>query len=91
MKALSVILDAAAFPSQDQAKLTALVRSRQADGSDDLALSEPSAATYKTYSAGILDILEDLKERAEGQLSDLRSAEANDKHNYEWLKQSSED
>jgi len=34
--------------------------------------------------------LEDMKEKAEGQLSDLRKAEVNTRHNYEMLKQSLE-
>jgi len=38
-----------------------------------------------------LDVLEDLKEKAEGQLSDLRKAEVNTRHNFEMLKQSLED
>merc|ERR1719510_2915744 len=75
VKALSAVLDAAAFPTQDQAKLTALVQSQQSDEADDLELGAP--ATYKTHSTGILDVLEDLKEKAEGQLRDLRKAEAN--------------
>merc|ERR1719493_514734 len=91
VKALGVALDAAAFPSQDQAKLTALVQSQQSDDADDLALGAPSAAAYKTHSTGILDVLEDLKEKAEGQLSDLRKAESNNRHNFQMLKQSLED
>merc|ERR1719510_2930762 len=89
VKALSVVLDAASFPIQDQAKLTALVQSQQSD--DDMDLAAPAAATYKTHSTGILDVLEDLKEKAEGQLSDLRKAEANNAHNFAMLKQSLED
>merc|ERR1740121_2037531 len=38
-----------------------------------------------------MDVLEDLKEKAEGQLSDLRKAETNTRHNYDMLKQSLED
>merc|ERR1719492_22040 len=91
VKALGVVLNAAAFPSQDQAKLTALVQSQQTEDADDLSFGAPSAATYKTHSTGILDVLEDLKEKAEGQLSDLRTAESNNKHNFEMLKQSLED
>merc|ERR1719433_2447913 len=75
VKALGVVLDAAAFPSQDQAKLTALVQSQQSEDADDLAFGAPAAAAYKTHSTGILDVLEDLKEKAKGQLSDLRKAE----------------
>jgi len=91
VKALGVVLDAAAFPSQDQAKLAALVQSQQSEETDDLAFGAPSAAAYKTHSSGILDVLEDLKEKAEGQLSDLRGAESNNHHNFQMLKQSLED
>merc|ERR1719162_2808276 len=90
-KALSVVLDAAAFSTQDQTKLMALVQSKQSDESDDLELSAPAAATYKTQSGGILDVLEDMKEKAEGQLSDLRKAEVNNRQNFDMLKQSLED
>merc|ERR1711920_1106141 len=46
---------------------------------------------YKTHSGNILDVLEDLKEKAEGQLNDIRKAEVNTKHNFDMLKQSLED
>jgi len=49
------------------------------------------AAAYKTQSTGILDTLEDMKDKAEDQLSSLRKAEVSSKHNYEMLKQSLED
>ena len=39
---------------------------------DDESLGAPAAATYKTHSTGIFDVLEDLKEKAEAQLSELR-------------------
>merc|ERR1719498_993913 len=51
----------------------------------------PAAATYKSHSTGIVDVLEDLKEKAEGELSDARKAESNAKHNYNMMKQSLED
>merc|ERR1719346_248928 len=91
MKALTAVLDAASFPGQDQTKLMAFVQSQQGDEADGLELSPPAAATYKTHSSGILDVLEDMKEKADGQLSDLRKAEVNNRHNFEMLKQSLED
>merc|ERR1712151_308659 len=66
------------------------VQSQQTDDADD-ELGSPAAAAYKTHSGNILDVLEDLKEKAEGQLSDLRKAEVNTKHNFNLLKQSLED
>merc|ERR1711957_503991 len=89
LHALSVVLDAAAFPSIDQKKLVALAQTQQSD--EDEAPGAPAAATYKTHSTNILDVLEDMKEKAEGQLSDLRKAEVNSRQNYEMLKQSLED
>merc|ERR1712238_215473 len=91
VQAISAILDAASFPSKDQAKLSAFLQSQQADESDDLDVGAPAGAVYKTQSGGILDILEDLKEKAESSQSDLRKAEVNTRHNFEMLKQSLED
>merc|ERR1712066_1221938 len=45
----------------------------------------------KTHSGNILDVLEDMKEKAEEQLSSLRKAETNTRHNFDMLKQSLED
>merc|ERR1719512_206364 len=91
LQAFRAILDAAALSSSDQHKLTALVQSQQSDDADEDELGSPAAAAYKTHSGNILDVLEDLKEKAEGQLSDLRKAESNNRHNFEMLKQSLED
>lgn len=91
MRGLSVVLDAAAFNSQDQHTLMAFVQSQQGSDSDDDDLGAPAAATYKTHSGNIMDVLEDMKEKAEGQLSELRKEEANTQHNFEMLKQSLED
>merc|ERR1719323_2761778 len=91
LQALSAILDAAALSGSDQKKLTALVQAQQNDDADEDELGSPAAAAYKTHSGNIVDVLEDLKEKAEGQLSDLRKAEVNSKHNFNMLKQSLED
>merc|ERR1719380_183975 len=89
IKALSVVINAASFTSNDQSKLMALVQQRS--DSDDEDLQEPgapAAAVYKTHSTSIFDVLEDMKEKAESQLSDLRKAESTAKHNFNMLKQS---
>merc|ERR1719480_468583 len=54
-------------------------------------MGAPAAAVYKSHSSGIIDVLEDMKEKAEAELSDLRKEETNSKHNYDMLKQSLED
>merc|ERR1740139_105777 len=93
VQGLSAVLEAASFSNSDTKKLAALVQSQQksGDADDDEGLGEPAAATYKTHSSGILDVLEDLKEKAEGQLSELRKSEVNTRHNFDLLKQSLED
>lgn len=88
LKSLDAVIDAAAFPARDQKKLAALVQEQEQGSSDEDELGEPA---YKTHSTNIFDVLEDLKEKAEGQLSDLRKAEASTNHNYGLLKQSMDD
>jgi len=88
VETLGAVIDAAGFVSADKQKLVALVQSQN---SDDQEPGAPDAAVYKTHSSGILDVLEDMKEKAEGSLSDLRKEETNSNHNFEMLKQSLED
>jgi len=91
VKSLGAVIDAASFSVQDQRNLAALVQSQQGGQSEDEELGAPAAAVYKSHSSSIFDILEDMKEKAEGQLAELRKAESTTKHNYNMLKQSLED
>jgi len=54
-------------------------------------LNAPAAAVYTSHSTGIVEVLEDLKEKSEEELSELRKAEGNAAHNFAMLKQSLED
>merc|ERR1719440_1430161 len=91
LKGLSAVISAAAFSTDDQSKLMALVQQKSNSDSDDEELGAPAAAVYKSHSGSIFDVLEDMKEKAEGQLAELRKAESATKHNYNMLKQSLED
>lgn len=91
LSALNTIVDAAAFSTADKQKLTALVQEQHESSEDDEETGAPAATVYKTHSSNIFDVLEDLKEKAEEELSGLRKAETSAKHNYEMLKQSLED
>merc|ERR1712194_161422 len=86
IQALSVVLDAAAFNSQDQNKLLALVQASD----DDEDSGAPAAAVYKSKAGGIVDVIEDMKEKAEGQLADLRKAEVKSKQNFKMMENSLE-
>jgi len=85
-QALGTVIDAAAFTGSDRKKLMAMVQ--QSSDDDDAETGAPAAASYKNKSGGIVDILEDMKEKAEGELSDLRKAEGSAKQEYGMLKQS---
>jgi len=91
VKSLGAVIDAASFSAQDQRNLAALVQSQQGAASDDEELAAPAAAVYKSHSSSIFDVLEDMKEKAEGQLAELRKAESTTKHNFNMLAQSLND
>jgi len=91
LSSLSAVADAASFSSADKQHLLALVQSRQGAEAEEDDLGAPATATYKTHSGSIVDVLEDMKEKAEEQLADLRKAETSARHNYAMLKQGLED
>ena len=69
------------FPAADKQKLLTLVQAQQNSNNDDeaAALGAPAVSVYKTHSGGILDVLEDMKEKAEEQLASLPKADATEK------------
>jgi hypothetical protein len=89
VQSLSVVVDAAGFSSSDSKKLAALIQASQ--NSEENDVGEPAAAVYKTHSGGILEVLEDLKDKADAELAEARKTESTSKHNFEMMKQSLED
>jgi hypothetical protein len=85
VQTLSVVVEAASFNTVDKKKLMALVQ--QSADSEDADPGAPAAAVYKSQSGSIVDVLEDLREKAEGELSELRKSERNSAHNFSMLKQ----
>jgi len=88
-KSLDAILDAAFVSTADRKKLSAFLQAGQQ--SEDGDFVEPTAAAYAEHSSGIVDLLADLKQKAEGELSDLRKEEANKQHAFDMLSQSLRD
>ena len=72
VQALGAVVDAAGFQSSDKNRLVALVQNQNDD--DDEELGGPAAAVCESKAGGIVDILADMKDKAEG---DLRKAENN--------------
>lgn len=89
VQAVGAIVEAAGLSTADSKKLVALAQTQESN--DDEAPGAPSAAVYKSHSGGIVDVLEDMKEKAEGELADLRKAEGTAQHNFNMLKQGLED
>jgi chromosome segregation ATPase len=89
--ALSAIVDSAGLAAASKKSLVAFVQGQQQDDDDDAPDGAPAAAAYKSHSGGILEVLEDLKTKADTELSDLRKAESNSAQNYKLLKGSLED
>lgn len=89
--ALKTLLDASSISTGDAKKITALVQNQQQASDDDGDLGAPDPAVYKGQSGGIIEVLEDLLNEAEEQLSVARKKETNSQHNYELLKQELDD
>jgi hypothetical protein len=89
VEALNVMVQASGFSSSDAKKLTALVQqSEDAEGDNEGA---PSAAVYEGHSGGILDVLQDLLDKAEVQLKNAQNKEMSNNFMFQKLKQSIED
>merc|ERR1719387_2431997 len=92
--ALTAVVNAALVNSGDKAKVQALLQAQSAESEDDLELQPagaPDPAAYKSKSGGIVDTLEDMLEKAKGELADAQKAEMNSKFDYDMLKQKLED
>merc|ERR1719375_125843 len=92
--ALESLITAASVNTADRAKISALIQSQSGD--EDLALElqpagAPDPAAYKSKSGGIVSVLEDMLEKAEGELAAAQKAEMNSKFDFDMLKQKLED
>jgi len=89
VEALNVMVQASGFSSSDAQKLTALVQqSEDSEGDNEGA---PSASVYEGHSGGILDVLQDLLDKANVQLKSAQNKETSNLFEFQKLKQSIED
>merc|ERR1719399_1318549 len=95
-------MDAASFSVDGKKRLLALVQSQdgqgqelegetEAIGAQEARIGIRAQSADRSHSSGILDVLEDLKDKAQAELSELRKTEMADAHNFNMLKQSLED
>jgi hypothetical protein len=86
---LSIVMDAAFVQAADRKKLQALLQAanKDDDKDDDAGYVEPTAAVYKSHSGDIIEMLAELKVKAEAELADLRKEEMNRQHEFDLLSQ----
>jgi len=89
VQALEVMVKAQTLSTAEGAKLTALVQDKQESDDDDAGA--PQAAAYESQSGGVVDVLNDLLEKAQTQLDTARTKEEADVQNFEMLQQSLKD
>jgi chromosome segregation ATPase len=87
--ALSHVIDAAWLDSGSRRALQAFVESSES-ADDELRLRQPQAIvkSYENHSKGIVETLEEMKDKAESALNKLRREEMNAKHAFQLLHQS---
>lgn len=91
LSAISKILDASWVSTKSKKALKGFMQTQQGEGEDsDLELNQPQAkvSAYESKSGGIVEQVQDMKEKAEETLSGLRNAEMKEAHNHNMMDQS---
>jgi chromosome segregation ATPase len=86
-QALEAMVQASAISTADAGKLSAFVQTQDSDEET----GAPEAAAYESKSGGIVDTLNGLLDKAEGQLDAATKEETTAKNNYDLKKQSLSD
>merc|ERR1719276_328408 len=79
-----MMVKAQGLTSADGKKLTALVQSSQSDDDEDTGAPDPTV--FESSSGGVVGVLNDLLEKAQGELEAARQKEQADLNNFEMLK-----
>merc|ERR1719321_803302 len=96
---LGTVVESAILTGQQKKSLRSFLQESQKDREDDSEdfslkskLRQPQAkvVAYESKSGGIIDILEETKDKAEAELSDARKAEMEASHAFQMVKQSLE-
>jgi len=93
VETLNTVVEAADLSVSDKERLVSLVQGGAADKDEeeDEALDAPEPKAYESHGEGIVEVLEDLRAKAQSELSAQRQQEVKSTHHYELLKQSLED
>eukprot|EP00933_Yihiella_yeosuensis_P042498 TRINITY_DN370_c0_g2_i1.p1 TRINITY_DN370_c0_g2~~TRINITY_DN370_c0_g2_i1.p1 ORF type:complete len:688 (+),score=251.63 TRINITY_DN370_c0_g2_i1:63-2126(+) len=80
LKALRAVMDAAALPKTDKDSLISFVQSATQQA--------PGAPAYSSQSGSIIEVLEEMKEKARGELSDVGDQSSKSLHSFKMVQQS---
>jgi len=86
--ALMVLVNAEFVQSADKAKVQALLQQQE---DDEQPAGAPAAAVYETHSTSILEVLEDMLEKAEDAKESAMKDEMVARHNFEMTEQKLKD
>jgi len=91
LKTLGTVIEAAGFSGGDSSKLLAMVQEQQEgtedDEDEDASFGAPAPAAYENKGGGIVEVMQDMQDKAEESLASARKEESNSKHNFEMLNQ----
>merc|ERR1719487_1523160 len=91
ISALSALIEATSIGQKSRDRLQGFLQEAQnAEEGEDLRLKAPVQGVvheYESHSGGILGTLQDMEEKAQGQLSDLRKAEMEAAFSFQMVKQ----
>merc|ERR1719247_1714735 len=87
LKALSQIVEAGSVDASSKKRLQSFLQAQQDDGEDDdlFMNGAPKADSFESKSGGILQTVEDMQEKAEDTLSELRKKETEEQQSYEMV------
>jgi len=90
--ALSTVIEASWMPEASRSKMEAFM-STSTEADEELSLHQPQASVkaYESKSGGIVETLEDMKDKAETALNNLRRDETKARHAFEMIHQSLSD
>jgi hypothetical protein len=90
--ALSTVIEASWMPEASKSKMEAFMATGT-EADEELSLHQPQATVkaYESKSGGIVETLEDMKDKAETALNNLRREETKARHAFEMIHQSLND
>jgi len=91
VEAFQTMVQASLIDSSDASKLTAFVQNAQKEADEEDDAGAPAGAVYQSQGGGIVDVIQDLLEKAEDQLANIRKTETTNQNNFSLLEQSLKD